>query len=495
MDEQQTELENQQSKTENIETFDQSELNSENTVSAEPIMQKPIDTTEPAKKKKGGKLIIGLILVIIFAGLAVGAYLLFKDQFISLFTKYGAEVSLVSGSVEVSKVDGVWQELKTSDNVEQGNIVRVNGDGKAIISLDDGSAIRLGKDSRVKLTSLNPNSIEIANEAGEIYTRVVKADRSFVVKVADESYKSLGTAYKTVNTTDKVGVYVYESKVLSSLKNVEIAQGKKLFNKYVEDASIVGKILDIDNSEIESDNFVKWNRDIDLQNEEFKQKMGVLEQKVAEVKTETEPTPEPEPTQTQTQTQNNQTPAISLSGYATEDGIYVTWSKQYVSTPNGFKVVYNKTGSPVYPGSSYNYLSDSEASSDKIDLTDGGTYHIRVCQYLGGSCGVYSNEIVVTAPTVADGVVNSISLVSTGGANISWTVDGVSDDGFKVVWSKTANPVYSNRSGDKYHYNSSPSWSSDTITAFDEAGTYYVRVCEYLGGHCGVYSNEITVTL
>ena len=81
-----------------------------------------------------------------------------------------------------ARVDGVWQELKTSDNVEQGNIVRVNGDGKAIISLDDGSAIRLGKDSRVKLTSLDPNSIEIANEAGEIYTRVVKADRSFMVK-------------------------------------------------------------------------------------------------------------------------------------------------------------------------------------------------------------------------------------------------------------------------------------------------------------------------
>lgn len=58
----------------------------------------------------------------------------------------------------------------------------------------------------------------------------------------------------------------------------------------------------------------------------------------------------------------------------------------------------------------------------------------------------------------------------------------------------TPEPV-KKKKGDKYHYNSSPSWSSDTITAFDEAGTYYVRVCEYLGGHCGVYSNEITVTL
>jgi hypothetical protein len=27
------------------------------------------------------------------------------------------------------------------------------------------------------------------------------------------------------------------------------------------------------------------------------------------------------------------------------------------------------------------------------------------------------------------------------------------------------------------------------------AGTYYVRVCEYVGGACGVYSNELTVSM
>ena len=67
MDEQQTELENQQNKTENIETFDQSELNSKNTVSAEPIMQKPIDIPEPVKKKKG----INIIIIVHLRGQAI----------------------------------------------------------------------------------------------------------------------------------------------------------------------------------------------------------------------------------------------------------------------------------------------------------------------------------------------------------------------------------------------------------------------------------------
>lgn len=285
---------------------------------------------------------------------------------------------------------------------------------------------------------------------------------------------------------------MYESKVLSSLKNIEIEQGKKLLNKYVEDSSIEGKILDIDATEIENDTFVKWNRDIDLQNEEFKQKMGVLEQKVVEVKTETEPTQEQETVQTQTPVA---VASIYLSGYKTESGIHVSWTKQNVSTPKGFKVVYNTEGSPVYPGSSYDYLDNSEASSDDIELTDGVAYHIRVCQYLGGSCGVYSNEIVVTAPLVADRVVNSITLISAGGANISWSVDGYSDKGFKVVWSKTAAPEYPSRSTDRYHYYDSPAKTTDAVDAFDGAGTYYVRVCEYLGGSCGVYSNEIPVNL
>lgn len=90
--------------------------------------------------------------------------------------------------------------------------------------------------------------------------------------------------------------------------------------------------------------------------------------------------------------------------------------------------------------------------------------------------------------------VTSITLISSGNV-AKWATVGYSKNGFKVVYSKNPNPTYPTRDGDKYIYLSEPGANSTTLDAFNGSGTYYVRACEYLGGACGVYSNEITVTL
>lgn len=94
-----------------------------------------------------------------------------------------------------------------------------------------------------------------------------------------------------------------------------------------------------------------------------------------------------------------------------------------------------------------------------------------------------------------DSEVASIDLEYLGDGEITWDVDGVSSQGFKIVWSMNENPTYPTRSGDKYIYLSDKNAAETTVYAFDEDGTYYVRVCEYLGGKCGEYSNEIEVEL
>lgn len=91
-------------------------------------------------------------------------------------------------------------------------------------------------------------------------------------------------------------------------------------------------------------------------------------------------------------------------------------------------------------------------------------------------------------------VVSGISLTGSG-SSIKWVAYGYSKNGFKVVWSKNENPAYPTRDGDQYHYYSEPTKTADTLEAFAGPGKYFVRVCEYLGGACGKYSNQIALEL
>lgn len=90
--------------------------------------------------------------------------------------------------------------------------------------------------------------------------------------------------------------------------------------------------------------------------------------------------------------------------------------------------------------------------------------------------------------------VQSISLTSNGNI-VSWVTSGNSQYGYKVTWSKSPNPTYPPRDYDKAEYYSDPNVTKATISDFSGNGKYYVRVCEYLNGKCGVYSNEIILDI
>jgi hypothetical protein len=180
------------------------------------------------------------------------------------------------------------------------------------------------------------------------------------------------------------------------------------------------------------------------------------------------------------------------------NGEKIEWSVDGYSG-KGFKVSWSKNPHPTYPlrsGDKYHYFSDPYKSNDVLTAFDGnGIYYVRVCEYLGGSCGVYSNEVTVSIGG-EDEKKDVESIVLTGsGEKIFWKTDGHSAKGFKVVWSKNQYPMYPTRTNDKYHYFSSSLKDFDTLTPFSGNGEYYVRVCEYLGGRCGLYSNEIKLTL
>lgn len=87
---------------------------------------------------------------------------------------------------------------------------------------------------------------------------------------------------------------------------------------------------------------------------------------------------------------------ITLSAVLADPGkVKLTWTTDGVDAPAGFKVVVSEKENPVYPGNDYHYLSNPSIRQDTWSGLGNKTYHFRVCEYLGGYCGAYSNDVTV----------------------------------------------------------------------------------------------------
>jgi len=104
------------------------------------------------------------------------------------------------------------------------------------------------------------------------------------------------------------------------------------------------------------------------------------------------------PADSSVSTTGNEQRVIILSTTLSGNTANLTWTLQGMTSPKGFKIVRSNTMNPVYPGNDYHYLSDPMQRTDSWPSLSSGTNHFRVCEYLGGACGVYSNDVTVNAP-------------------------------------------------------------------------------------------------
>lgn len=434
------------------------------------------------------------IIVLLLAVVAVGGWLLMREdsatpevssnetnvQQEAEVQQLAAAITLVEGAVQYSSDGGeTWADATGGETVGELDYIRTLSDGRAVVLLDDGSAIRLDSSSEIYLASSNNQYVEVVLVDGQVYTRVTESDaREFSVTTANDSFVAQGTAYKTSTDGTSDTVEVYQSKVKVESDGTEVEEG----NKYDTNTKEKGS-LDLD--AVEGDEFVQWNKGKDLENDSYKDKLGVLGLE------KEEPAPE-------TNNNNNgggtSTPSasIQLSGSVSGEKLIFNWSLNGTSAPNGFKLVRAKGDStPTYGQDKSVYIGSSDSRSYKLYLDDGNSYYFRVCIYRpAGSCDTYSNTIQLTAPNIPkEPVVSGGVNLNIDGQNISWSLDGgTAPHGYKVVLSSSPSPVYPN--------NSIKYTSSTSATLPDkEPGTYYVRVCKYTNGTqdagCVDYSNEV----
>jgi hypothetical protein len=87
---------------------------------------------------------------------------------------------------------------------------------------------------------------------------------------------------------------------------------------------------------------------------------------------------------------------ISLSGSAVGNRVNLSWINDGTEINKGFKSIMNTNPGAKLPGEDHHLITSSSATTDSwTNLEQGTTYYFRVCQNLGSTCGVYSNEISV----------------------------------------------------------------------------------------------------
>ncbi|MBI5037786.1 MAG: FecR domain-containing protein [Candidatus Kerfeldbacteria bacterium] len=186
---------------------------------------------------------------------------------------------------------------------------------------------------------------------------------------------------------------------------------------------------------------------------------------------------------------------IFLSGTAGSTGITLKWIVENITVTNGFKVIRSDKENPSYPGDTAERVSDSAVRSYTWTLTDGKTYHFRVCQYTENGCTVYSNDVAVTAtaPTTSDSVSITMSAkAQENGVGLWWT-DASDITGFKyykVVRSETdADLRYPD---DGYIAAKSDDELSHLDYSAKKGKAYYYRICAV--GNEIYCSNVVRVT-
>jgi hypothetical protein len=448
--------------------------------------EREVKTYNPKPVKKW---LIAAVVAVFILILAAGGYFLFMNQKVEDTVEtpaaetpieartFKARVIYKTGDV-FKLVEDKEERIEENALVSEGDTIMTGKDSRVVLSFDEGSVVRLDSETKLTVEKAVSGLMKINNLGGIVFARVDKDENHLFQITADEvSIEALGTAY-SVEKTDEVKVMVFESEVKVKTQSEET---KLTTNQ--QWSSKDNKVLALNVNEVQKNEFYDWS---------------LKEEKLAvatPVPTKS-PSPTSKPTTAPSKEDTSTGSYIKLSANATDSGIKLQWKVQGVDTSKGFKVVKNSSGSPSYPGDHAVFV-DAGSSYYLWKITDGKTWHFRVCQFTDGKCGVYSNSISITAKETQSGGVNSISLKLTkldSGVTLNWTVDGYAEKGFKVVWSKASSPTYPNREGDSNRYLSDPNKRDETVTGLDTGSTYYFRVCEYTGSGCRAYSNEVSAS-
>lgn len=189
-------------------------------------------------------------------------------------------------------------------------------------------------------------------------------------------------------------------------------------------------------------------------------------------------------------------PGIVLTGGLNVADVKLQWTVSGVDTTNGFRILRSNSADVLYPSNidHTSTVAGNARSFWRYYLLGGGTSYFRICQITNdGGCGVYSNAVPIVEQISSK--VKSINITGSTDTTINWTFSDQAANGFVVLWWHSPSVTWDGVTSASFiNQIPNPIATFGTMNYNLTSGqTYYVRVCENIGGKCGTYSNEITV--
>ncbi len=189
-----------------------------------------------------------------------------------------AKISYITGVVEVKDERGEWSKAEQDATLKTGMGVRTTGaSSRTILTLEDGTAIRLDANTEISLKSLAESQLTIEQKSGYVYHRIVSnSERKYNVVSENAQYESSGTAFQTIVSGDEEAVEVYQSTVRETIKNKTVREGERLSAYTASSSELEGKVVKLDIEKLKDNTFITWNRELDGQDAKFKSSLGFL---------------------------------------------------------------------------------------------------------------------------------------------------------------------------------------------------------------------------
>lgn len=388
----------------------------------------------------------------------------------------GATVSYIEGTVEYKDEKGAWKTATKETKLVSGTGLKTTGaSSRAIVLLDDGSAIRLDANTEVTFESLTMSRVVLAQESGHLYNRITPSEsRSYIVGTDEAQFQSVGTAFRTIANGDEEAVEVYQSTVKETSTNLSAVEGEKLIVKnFVNpDKDETKEKIDIEN--LKKDTFIIWNKEQDLKDPNFKSSLGFL----GDFDGPKIDITDPAIGSTIEMASDSQSGSLSVKG-KTEGKSKLTVQSKSQSGSAPVDVVVNDDGSfdtgtltaPI-GNSVFEFIA-----TDKI-----GNKTILSVKY----------EFKRKAVLQTQGITLSIDTSSDDDVLLSWSLSGITTpEGVKVLYSKEPDPTYPDDAKFKVESGTTAEIEKDLLGS----KIWYFKVCRLTENECDVYSNEVKVEL